>query len=160
MNSRTFLRLTTILAAIFVSAPLHAETQGNQAMDNAKIVSTVETNNKAVSMGDLDGALATFEAGAVMLAQPGMPVAGTPALRAAFEQFLAIKPNVTVTGQETIQAGDIALHSFTWKMAAQAPDGTAIQQDGFSTVVLRKQADGRWLMVIDNPFADALLKKN
>jgi ketosteroid isomerase-like protein len=44
-------------------------------------------------------------------------------------------------------------------MAGKTPDGTSIEQTGFSAVVLRKQADGRWLMVIDHPFADAILNK-
>lgn len=35
-----------------------------------------------------------------------------------------------------------------------------IEQNGFSVVVLRRQADGRWLMVIDNPFGDHLVKGN
>ena len=129
-------------------------------MEHAQIQSIVNTNNAAVSAGDIEAALATFEPNAVMVAQPGMTVAGTPALRAAFQQFLAMHPQITVTGEDVIQADDLALHSFTWKMAASAPDGSPIAQTGFSTVVLRKQADGRWLMVIDNPFGDSLLKKN
>jgi uncharacterized protein (TIGR02246 family) len=128
-------------------------------MEHAQIQSTVEANNAAVSAGDIEAALATFEPTAAMVAQPGMTVQGTPALREAFKQFLAISPNVTVTGQDVIQAGDIALHSFTWAMSGKAPDGSPIEQSGYSNVVLRKQADGRWLMVIDNPFGDALLKK-
>jgi ketosteroid isomerase-like protein len=46
------------------------------------------------------------------------------------------------------------VHSSTWDMVARAPDGSEFTQSGFSVVVLRKQADGKWLMVIDNPFGD------
>ena len=42
---------------------------------------------------------------------------GTPALREAFMQFIAIDPKITVTSHEVIQADDIALHSSTWKMS-------------------------------------------
>ena len=127
-------------------------------MEHAQIQSTVDANNAAVSAGDIEAALAAFEPEAAMVAQPGVTVSGTEALRGAFQQFLAINPKITVTGHETVQAGDIALHSFTWKMAGEAPDGSAIEQSGFSVVVLRKQPDGRWLMVIDNPFGDQLLR--
>ena len=127
-------------------------------MEHAQIQSTIDANNAAVAAADIDAILATFEPNAVMAAQPGMNVAGTEALRGAFEQFLAIKPKISVTSQETIQAGDIALHSYTLKMSGKAPDGSPIEQSGFSTAVLRRQADGRWLMVIDNPFGDRLLK--
>lgn len=71
---------------------------------------------------------------------------------------MGIKPLITVTGHEIIQTGDIAVHSSTWNMTGTAPDGSAIEQSGFSVVVLRQQADGNWLMVIDNPFGDLLLQ--
>ncbi len=93
-----------------------------------------------------------------MVFQPGMRVEGTDALREAFGHFISSSPNITVTGHNVIQAGNIALHSSTWIMTGKAPDGTAFEQTGFSTVVLRKQPSGEWLMVIDNPFGDLLLK--
>ncbi len=154
MKLQTLICLAVLLLG---TAPIHAEE--SHTMDHAQIQSTIDTNNAAVGRGDIEGALASFEANAVMVAQPGMHASGTAALREAFKQFMAINPKITVTAQEVIQAGDIALHSYTWTMAAKAPDGSAINQIGFSTVVLRKQKDGKWLMVIDNPFGDALLKK-
>ena len=128
-------------------------------MEHDQIHSTIDTNNAAVFAGDMEGILATFEPNGVLMSQPGMSAAGTPALREAFEQFIAINPKITVTGHEIIQAGDIALHSSTWKMSGKTPDGHPIEQSGFSVVVLRKQADGRWMMVIDNPFGDHLVHK-
>jgi ketosteroid isomerase-like protein len=44
-------------------------------------------------------------------------------------------------------------------MTGTAPDGTPIRQSGLSVAVLRKQADGKWLMVFDNPFGQHLLDK-
>ncbi len=134
--------------------------QGNQKMDHSNILSTIETNNAAVAAGDIAGILATYEPNAVLLAQPGMPVTGSEALREAFKQFTAISPKITIMSQDLIQTGDIALHSYTWKMSGKTPDGHPVEQRGFSLIVLRKQPDGRWLMVIDNPFGDQLLHKN
>jgi uncharacterized protein (TIGR02246 family) len=152
MTSRTISTLSGLALLLFGAQPVHSKSdQGNQTMEHAQIQATIDTNNAAVAAG--------FEPNAVMAAQPGMTVAGTAALRGAFNQFLVIHPKITVLSEETIQAGDIALHSYTWKMTGTAPDGAPIEQSGFSTVVLRKQADGRWLMVIDNPFGDRLLKK-
>jgi ketosteroid isomerase-like protein len=45
-------------------------------------------------------------------------------------------------------------------MDATLPDGTKIQNGGLSVIVLRKQPDGNWLMVIDNPFGGQSLKAN
>lgn len=129
-------------------------------MDHSHIQSTIDTNNAAVAAGDIEGILATYESEAVLKAQPGMLVTGNAALREAFKQFTAISPKITVLNQDLIQAGDIALHTYAWKMSGKSPDGYPIEQNGFSIIVLRKQPDGRWLMVIDNPFGDYLLHKN
>ena len=163
MTSKSLQTLACLAAFALGAQTIHAQSQdrqGNKAMEHAQIQSTIEASNAAVSAGDIEGALAAFEPNAAMVAQPGVTVSATEALRGAFQQFLAINPKITATGHETVQAGDMALHSFTWIMAGKAPDGSAIEQSGFSVAVLRKQPDGRWLIVIDNPFGDMLLRRN
>ncbi len=162
MTSKTYQRLICLAVFLLGAQPIYAlsdSIQENQKMEQDQIHSTIETNNTAVFAGDIDGILATFEPNGVLIAQPGMPAKGTPALREAFKQFIAINPKITVIDHEVIQADDIALHSSTWKMSGKTPDGHPIEQSGFSVVVLRKQPDGRWLMVIDNPFGDHLAHK-
>jgi uncharacterized protein (TIGR02246 family) len=163
MTSKMSQRLVCLAVALLGMQSVAAQSQdhqGSQAMEQAEIQSTIDSNNSAVSTGDIEGALATFEPNAVMVTQPGISIMGTPALREAFKQFLALSPKIAITSQDVLQAGDIALHSYTWKMSGKAPDGTPVAQSGLSVVVLRKQPDGRWLMVIDNPFGDHLLHKN
>jgi uncharacterized protein (TIGR02246 family) len=163
MTSKTIHTLICLSFIVLGTQSIYAQSQNNpesQTMELAKIQSTIDTNNAAVSARDIEGILATYEANAVLVGQPGMPAMGTPALRESFKQFLALGPKLTVTSHEVVQAGDIALHSYTWKMSGKAPDGAPVEQGGLSVVVLRKQSDGRWLMVIDNPFGDHLLRKN
>jgi uncharacterized protein (TIGR02246 family) len=162
MTTRTISRLTFLALLLFGALPVHAQSQsdqGNKTMEHSQIQLTTDANNAAVAAGDMDAILVTFEPDAVMVAQPGISVTGTDALREAFKQFLGLNPKITIVSQDIIQAGDIALHSYTWNMSGKTPDGKPVEQSGFSTVVLRKQADGRWLMVIDNPFGDSLLRK-
>ncbi|MEN8935635.1 YybH family protein [Planktotalea arctica] len=127
-------------------------------MENELINAVINANNAAVGKGDMDAILATFEENGALVGQPGQLAQGALALREAFAGFMAINPQISVIEHEVIQAGDIALHSSTWKMSGKTPDGHPIEQSGFSTVVLRKQGDGTWLMVIDNPFGDHLCK--
>lgn len=129
-------------------------------MENEQIHSVIDANNAAVAAGDLEAVMATFEPTGALVGQPGMVAEGPAALRGAFEGFMGIKPQITITGQEIVQAGDIALHSTTWDMKGAAPDGSVIEQSGFSVVVLRKQADGQWLIAIDNPFGDHLVRSH
>jgi ketosteroid isomerase-like protein len=125
----------------------------------AQILSTISEMTSAFHEGDVDGIMRTYEPGAVVLGEPGAPVSGTPALRAMFAGFIAAKARFTFLGHEVIQAEDIALHLTPWRMAGTAPDGTAVTAGGLSVAVLRRQSDGRWLMVIDDPFGDSILNQ-
>jgi uncharacterized protein (TIGR02246 family) len=160
MRPKSILQLTCLALLAFGTPSLHAQTdQGAKTMDHSEIQKTIDTNNAAVAALDIEAILATYEPNAVMATQPGTSAIGTEALRGAFQYFLAVKPKISVTNSEILQTGDLALHSYTWKMSGKAPDGSPVEQEGLSVNVLRKQADGRWLMVIDNPFGDRLLKK-
>jgi uncharacterized protein (TIGR02246 family) len=122
------------------------------------IAATVLNMTAAFHRGDIPGILATYEHGAVVVGEPGKPLGGEAALRQMFAGFIALKPCFTYSGHELVQAGDLALHIAPWRMTAVGPEGAPIQQTGLSLAVLRRQADGRWLMVIDHPHGDALLR--
>jgi len=127
--------------------------------EHSKIQATIDTMTTAFANRNLDGILGTYTRDAVVVGQPGMPVTGTPALRKLFEGFLAIHPTFTFFDHEIIEAGDTALHLNTWRMTGVAPDGSAVEQGGLSVAVLRRQPDGTWLMIIDDPYGDSIMKR-
>lgn len=122
-----------------------------------RVLSTIEAMTSAFHRGDVDGIMRTYEPAAVVVGEPGRPVRGNAPLRDLFAGFIAAKAHFTFDGHEVIVADDIALHVTPWKMTGVAPDGSAITEAGLSLAVLRRQDDGRWLMVIDNPFGNAHL---
>ena len=124
--------------------------------ENELILSTIETMTRAFNQGDIDGVMRTYEAGAVVVGQPGAPVSGELALRSMFAGFIAAKAQFSFFGHEVVRAGELAVHVTPWRMTGVAPDGNAMQAEGLSVAILRRQTDGRWLMVIDHPFADSL----
>lgn len=124
--------------------------------ENKLVLSTIEAMTTAFHRGDVDGIMRTYEPSAVVLGEPGVPVEGDGPLRAMFAGFISAKAHFTFDGHEVITAGDIALHLTPWKMTGVGPDGSPMAQAGLSVAVLRRQADGQWLMVIDNPFGDAV----
>ncbi len=126
--------------------------------DSSAVQTTIDKMTSSFARQDMAGVLSTYEDNAIVMGQPGMPVQGTPALREMFKGFFALNPKFTFTAHDTIVSGDIAVHFSTWKMEGAMPDGTKIQDGGLSVAVLRKQPDGKWLMVIDNPSGDHLLK--
>jgi uncharacterized protein (TIGR02246 family) len=124
------------------------------------IVSTVLTMTNAFQKGDIPAILRAYEPAAVVVGEPGKPLSGEAALRAMFAAFIAMKPEFTYAGHDVVIAGDLALHLAPWQMSGVAPDGTVVRQRGLSVAVLRRQPDGRWLMVIDHPHGDALLPQS
>jgi ketosteroid isomerase-like protein len=124
-----------------------------------EVLSTIEAMTCAFNRGDIDAIMHTYESGAVVLGEPGAPVRGDAPLRAMFAGFIAAKAHFSFDDHEVIASDDIALHLTPWQMTGVAPDGTPITGEGLSLAVLRRQPDGRWLMVIDNPFGDAILQR-
>jgi ketosteroid isomerase-like protein len=63
-----------------------------------------------------------------------------------------MRPTLRGIPERVVAAGEIALVCGRWTMQATGPDGHPIQLAGHFTDVVRRQADGRWLFVIDNPY--------
>jgi uncharacterized protein (TIGR02246 family) len=123
-----------------------------------QILSTIHQMVDAFHKGDTAGILKAYEPGAVVLAGPGAPVTGKAGLEAMFEGFIAARARFTFLEHEVIQAGDLAVHFAPWTMTGSGPDGSPISGGGLSVAVLRRQPDGKWLMVIDDPYGDSSLK--
>ena len=112
---------------------------------------------KTFNQGDIEAILAFYEPKAAFVAQPGQVAEGTAALRATVNGFLSMKPTLSMGRYQAILAGDIALSIAKWTLKGTGPDGKPIQMEGTTTDVLRRQADGRWLFVIDNPWGQGIL---
>lgn len=153
MNRRRSHFLTALAFAIALSNPA----LGDPMSEHASIQNTIDTMTAAFAAHDIDAIMATYEPDAVVVGEPGKPLSGSPALRAMFAEFIALDPRFSFTAHDIVQARDIALHFNVWRMTGTTPDGAPIEQGGLSVVVLRKQADGSWLMVIDNPYGNFLL---
>lgn len=122
-----------------------------------KVLSTITMMGSNYNSRDIDAVMKAYEASAVVLFEPGNPVSGSAGIKAAFQGSLAINPHFVFGKHEVTIAGDIALHLTPYTMTGKTPDGQSINQSGLSVAVLRRQADGQWLMVIDNPHGQALL---
>ncbi len=102
--------------------------------------------------GDLETLLELYEPDAVFEPQPGVTMVGIDQIRAALSEFVALGPRIEYVKQaEVLTVGEIALVTNTWTMTATAPDGSLVRDGGRSADVVRRQADGSWLIMIDQP---------
>ena len=109
--------------------------------------------SEALNAGRMDALLALYEPGATLVPQPGQVVTGTEGIRQALGAFLGMKPTIALETRKTVQAGDIALLYGKWRLKGTGPDGKAVSMSGQSTEVVRRQPDGTWRYVVDNPYA-------
>jgi uncharacterized protein (TIGR02246 family) len=91
--------------------------------------------------GDAEGLAQLYEPDAVVAFPPGQMTVGREAIRALYEQMLAGKPHFTSEEPlPTLRLDDLALTSTP-----------ALDEAGARAQVVRRQADGSWLRVLDRP---------
>src|SRR5262245_27023958 len=120
-------------------------------------IDTVNQLSSAINRGDVEAALALYQADAVLMAQPGQPARGANEVRAALAQFTALKPTLRTQAESVVEAGDVALYIGRWTLRGTDPSGKPVAMEGESSDVLRKQPDGRWLIALDNPWGAKVL---
>ena len=126
-------------------------------MPTAKPEEAVQAFFDAFNRGNLDAVVALYEPKARLIAQPGQVAEGHAAIREALNGFLAMKPTLTPEKKALVATGDIALSVVKWTLKGTGPDRTPVRMEGTTSDVLRKQADGKWLFVIDNPWGAGIL---
>ncbi len=93
-----------------------------------------------LNAGDVQGLVELYEPDAVLALPDGRVARGTEQIRQAYARLVASAPEFTPGHQQpTLRSGDLALTS------VRLPDG------GVTVEVARRQDDGTWLWVIDQP---------
>jgi ketosteroid isomerase-like protein len=105
--------------------------------------------------GDIDGLLDLYEAGATLVSEPGKTVKGTAAIRASLQDFLALKGKMEITTAACVECGDVAMTRGRWTLSYTGPDGKPAELSGGNLEVVRKQLDGSWRILIDDPYGGA-----
>ena len=90
---------------------------------------------------------------------PNPPVQDHAAIRAAMLALLSARGRMELVIDKIFQADDIALLFSSWTLSGTGPDGSAMKVTGQTTDVVRRQADGTWLFVLDVPQGAAAAKQ-
>jgi uncharacterized protein (TIGR02246 family) len=127
-------------------------------MPHAGLEKTIQAFFDAFNRGDLDAIIELYEPNATMVPQPGQTGEGRVAIREALTHFLATRPILTMEQKSLVIAGDIALLIVKATLLGKGRDNAPVQMEHSSSDVLRRQVDGRWLFVIDNPWGARILE--
>ena len=101
-----------------------------------------------INVGDVDALVDLYEADAVLMGEDGAAAVGAEAIRAAYEQIVAFGGSIELATRYVLEHGDLAMLSNQYTFAMPGYSATWITAE-----VARRQHDGSWKYVIDNPYA-------
>ena len=100
----------------------------------------------AFNRGDVDALVALYEPYALLVTGNG-PALGHDAIRKAYEKIVADGAHMELTTETVLEFGDgLAMLHASWTYHRGGDTS-----NGLSTEVVRRQPDGSWLFVIDEP---------
>ena len=105
-----------------------------------------------INTGNLDTLMPLYEPEAAFATQPGSLSHGFPGVREALAGFIAMKGKLDLKVTRVLEAGGLALVTAVWSFAGTGPHGEPVRLAARSADVLRRQTDGSWRFVIDNPW--------
>ena len=107
--------------------------------------------------GDVEGALSCFDAQAVYIPSPGAKLEGTAEIRKGLEMLCGMNPDLQAQRCLGIEVGDLASWVDEWSLRGTLPDGTVLTLTGVSSDILKRQPNGHWAYLVDNPYGAAAL---
>jgi uncharacterized protein (TIGR02246 family) len=105
-----------------------------------------------INTGNLDALMTLYEPEAAFAAQPGSLKHGLSGVRESLAGFIAMKGTLDLKVKGVLEASDLALVTGEWSFTGTGPDGEPVKLTGHNADVLRRQSDGSWRFVIDNPW--------
>jgi uncharacterized protein (TIGR02246 family) len=118
----------------------------------------VELLDHAFNNGDLEAVLSFYEDAAVVVPEPSRTLRGKSELRSFFESAMHSGTSAKQLKTRVIEADGVALFLSRWTLTStDTPPGTE-PRTFVATTVFRKQPDGSWKALIDNPFGPLLLE--
>ena len=149
--------MAATVAVITFSQPSLAEGTKDMSPEQQNVITLIEKMTTSFEKGDIDTVMQTYEPSQSIAFEPGNPVSDSTLARELFHQFRSVSPKFTYSGHEVIVEGDLAVHIAPWTMTGTDPEGKPVAGEGLSIAVLRRQPDGSWKMVIDNPYGSRLI---
>jgi uncharacterized protein (TIGR02246 family) len=107
---------------------------------------------EGINTGNLDALMLLYEPGAGFATQPGSLTHGEAGLREALAGFIEMKGKLDLKVTRVLEAGGLALVTTVWSFTGTGSKGEPVKLAAKSADVLRRQADGSWRFVIDNPW--------
>ncbi len=113
---------------------------------------------EAIGKEDLDAAVAMYEPNATFVVSADQVVTGQAAIREVMQGFIAAKATFNIDAVTAVPSADgsVAVTRAKGSSTSPGPDGKPVTTPIHSVEVVRKQPDGTWLFIIDDPSGEGL----
>jgi ketosteroid isomerase-like protein len=135
-----------------VGRTLTAETEEENAMSTSTPKEVLESMRDWVNAGDLASMMSLYEPSATAAQEPGTLLHGAAAIQDNLADFIAMDGTLDLEVARVLQADDIALVIVHWTFDGVGTNGEPVAMRSRSSDVRRRQEDGTWRFVIDNPW--------
>jgi ketosteroid isomerase-like protein len=105
-----------------------------------------------INSGNLESLMPLYESEAAFATEPGSLAHGTPGVREALTGFISMNGELDLEATRVLEVDDLALVIGIWSFNGTGPDGEPVRLASRNADVLRRQSDGTWRFVIDNPW--------
>ena len=105
-----------------------------------------------INSGDLDSLMPLYESDAAFVPQPGTLAHGPSGVSEALTDFISMNGKLDLEVTRVLEVDDLALVVGVWSFNGTGPDGEPVRLEAKNADVLRRQTDGTWRFVIDNPW--------
>jgi uncharacterized protein (TIGR02246 family) len=105
-----------------------------------------------INSGDLDNLMPLYESEAAFATRPGSLAPGAHGIREALSGFISMNGRLDLDVTRVLEVDDLALVIGVWSFDGTGPDGEPVRLEARNADVLRRQTDGSWRFVIDNPW--------
>ena len=107
---------------------------------------------EGINTGNFETLMALYEPEAAFATQPGRLAPGLGGIRDALGGLVAMNGKLDLEVSRVLEVGDLALVVGDWSFTGTGPRSEPVKLAAKNADVLRRQADGSWRFVIDNPW--------
>ncbi len=129
-------------------------------MSSHPLKALIEAADRAIGAEDFDALMEFYAEDATLVVKPGLTASGKEQIRRAFvaiAEYFDHSLVVTQGEMHVVEGADTALVIMDTRLQTSGKDNLPSSMTRRATYVFRRDADGKWLCVIDNSYGTDLL---